>query len=568
MNKMITKRAFYLFSTLVIISMYLAMFIPRQLAMPTLYRAQVNIIIDRSRYKELYNSDGKLDADFNSIVYQAKRIMKVKYPSFGETELSQSVTQVDDGVLVQVDATSPTLSQRVIEEYADMLVLTIRAAGGREILRNLLGWELTLAVRGESVVEPASAHLREFLRQSIFTFNRPVEPVSEYVLFSRLNIDDQYDLIQAVEYRLLEIDRIEIPALIDVNEQTRMQLMRDTLQTFISEMKTTTLRQQFESSTAVLRKAPLLDAHPLPRYFYLTIGLSVLLGFLTSGLLYLLNKSVNLIERFEEIWQYRMLLFHLVRRSLVVRYKGTFLGFAWTQIVPIAQLGVYWFVFGYILKGNAIPWYTLFIICGLFPWIFTSESVAMSVRSVHDNANLVRQSYFPRELLPISSVLTGLVNFLFSLPVWFIFMLALRWGVTNSLSVPWTVVYFPIVVLVHVIFLIGLALVLTALALYSSDVIHIVGIFINIWFFLNPIVYSFTDVDQNFARWIRWFNPIASIIEFYREIVYGIPQVGVFPTPGIPATESMLRVLFSGLFLFAFGYFLFRRVNDSVSERL
>jgi lipopolysaccharide transport system permease protein len=234
----------------------------------------------------------------------------------------------------------------------------------------------------------------------------------------------------------------------------------------------------------------------------------------------------------------------------------------------MAQLLVYWVVFGYFLQGNALPLYPLFVVCGLLPWIFTSEAIAMAVRSVHDNANLVRQAYFPREVLPVSSVLTSMVNFLLSLPVLFVFMLGIRWVTYGTLSMPWTVIYLPVVLLVHLIFLIGLALLLTALAIYTIDTIHFVGIFLQIWFFLNPIVYSLVSVNPSFARLMRWVNPLASIIEYYREIVYGIPQIGVLPTPGIPAAESILRTLLTGLVVFAVGYWLFRRVHDSVSERL
>jgi lipopolysaccharide transport system permease protein len=569
-NPLNHKRNFFLMFSGAAILMLLAMFVPRQLALPILYRAQTTVTIDPQRYRELYDADGRLDADFDAVVFQAQRIMAARYPGFGEAELAYTITQQSTGLDVYVDATDPQVARRVASEFADMLVLTVRAAGGREILRNLLGWEITLAVRGQSAVDPATVMLREFLRQAIFAFNRPIEPVAEYVQFSALPSADQYDLVRAVEYRLHELIAIEIPQTPDADKQQRLALMRDTLRAFIATVTTTNPALSFDATQTVLvwRSTVVVASTPLPRYIDWAVGFSVLFGLLATAFLFLFDRSVGVVDRVREIWRFRVLLGYLVQRNLLIRYKGSFLGFAWTQIVPMAQLLVYWVVFGYFLQGNALPLYPLFVVCGLLPWIFTSEAIAMAVRSVHDNANLVRQAYFPREVLPVSSVLTSMVNFLLSLPVLFVFMLGIRWVTYGTLSMPWTVIYLPVVLLVHLIFLIGLALLLTALAIYTIDTIHFVGIFLQIWFFLNPIVYSLVSVNPSFARLMRWVNPLASIIEYYREIVYGIPQIGVLPTPGIPAAESILRTLLTGLVVFAVGYWLFRRVHDSVSERL
>jgi len=569
-NALNHKRTFFLIFSGAAILTLLAMFVPRQLALPVLYRAEATISIDQGRYRELYDAEGVLDTDFEAVLFQAQRIMAARYPGFGEAELAYAVTQTDRGVLLQIDATTPQIAEQVTQEFADMVVLTVRAAGGREILRNLLGWEITLAVRGQSATDPATVLLREFLRQDIFSFNRPIEPVAEYVQFSALPVADQYDLVRAVEYRLYELTAIEIPQTVDSDDRQRFALMRDTLRGFVATVTASAPVLSFDAMRpdVVWRGVATVATTPQPRHIEWAVGFSVLFGLIATVLLYLFDRSVDIIDRVREIWRFRVLLVYLVQRNLLIRYKGSFLGFAWTQIVPMAQLLVYWVVFGYFLKGNALPLYPLFVVCGLLPWIFTSEAIAMAVRSVHDNANLVRQAYFPREVLPVSSVFTSMVNFLLSLPVLFVFMLGIRWFTYGTLSMPWTVIYLPVVLLVHLIFLIGLALLLTALAIYSIDTIHFVGIFLQIWFFLNPIVYSLVSVNQGFARLMRWLNPLASIIEYYREIVYGIPQIGVLPTPGIPATESILRTLLTGLVIFAVGYWLFRRVHDSVSERL
>jgi lipopolysaccharide transport system permease protein len=281
------------------------------------------------------------------------------------------------------------------------------------------------------------------------------------------------------------------------------------------------------------------------------------------------DQSVGIVSRLQDIWRYRILIEHMVRRNLLLRYRGSLLGFAWTQIAPLMQLMVYWVVFGYFFPGNALPLYPLFIAVALIPWGYTSDAIATSVRSIVDNAPLVRHAYFPREILPIASVLTSMVNFLLSMPVLLLFQVCVRYYAYENVQIPATILYFPIILLVHTIFVMGCALLLAAIAVYSLDIIHVVGIFLQIWFFLTPIVYSLNGISTTLARIIRWTNPMASIIEYYREILYGQPiPLGMLPTPGIPASESMVRTLLTALCVLGVGYWLFRRTHDYISEKL
>jgi lipopolysaccharide transport system permease protein len=565
------KQTYFVLFACCAIVVLLGIILPRQYAQPVLYRATVTVDIDRERYAELYDANGVLDGDFEAVRYQANRIMAARYAGFGESELATTITQTAAGIVVTVDATSAAFSQQIANEYADMLVLTIRAAGGREILRNLLGWEITLAVQGESAADEPTRLLREFLRRDVFVFNRPVEPVSLYTPLQLLPVSDQYDLLRAVEYRDAELTFIEIPGNDDAEVVQRLRAKIAAIDDFESAMLVAYPSLVFvptQPDVVWRSQSATLPTTSLPRNIGWAIMGAIGAGIALAVLLYLFDRSVDVVNRINEIWRYRVLLVYLVQRNLLIRYKNSVLGFAWTQIVPIAQLLVYWVVFGYFLKGNAYPMFPLFVVAGLLPWLFTSEAVALAVRSVHDNATLVRQAYFPREVLPISSVFTSMVNFVFSLPVLFIFMVLIRYLTYGTWSVPWTIVYLPVILLVHLIFLVGLALLLAALAIYFIDTIHFVGIFLQIWFFLNPIVYSLTIVNQSFARVVRWVNPMASIVEYYREVIYGLPQIGVLPTPGIPAAESILRTLLTGLVILACGYWLFRRVHDSISERL
>ncbi len=564
------NRTYSLIALLVVV-VALAMVLPRQLAQPTLYQAHATVALDTQRYHELFDANGQLDQDFRDVLYQARAVMLVRHPGFGEPQMADQVVWQANKLDVAITTNTPAMAVTLSNEYADVLIMTIQAAGGREILRNMLGWEMTLALRGNPAIDNETRILRDFVRLAVFTFNRPIEPIAKYTRVTELAFADQADLLRAVEWHRMQIEQAQRAP---QNAET-LQQQRDMLQSmreFEAVMRAANPKLTFDpTQVGVLYRveSASLPQQALPRYLWLIIGATVLGGLLFAVIVIWFDLSVGIVARGVEIWSYRVLIEHLVRRNLLLRYRGSFLGFAWTQIAPLMQLLVYWVVFGYFFPGNTLALYPLFIAVALLPWAYTSDAIAMAVRSINDNAPLVRQTYFPREVLPIASVLTSLVNFLLSLPMLIIFQCIIRYVAQGTFSLPWTIVYLPIILLVHTIFVLGLALFLTALAVYSLDVIHFVGIFLQIWFFLTPIVYSLNGISSSLARVLRWCNPMASFVEYYREILYGQPVMnGLFPTPGIPASESMVRSLFISVCFLGLGYWLFRRVHDYISEKL
>jgi len=495
------------------------MVMPRQLAQPILYHTEVAVYIDTQRYHEFFTAQGQLDTEFDSVRYQARALMTHRYPSFGQVQMADEVVFAQDHLVVSITTNTPIEAVTLANEYADVLILTIQAAGGREILRNLLGWETSLALQGRVANDNEAKLLRDFVRLSAFTFNRPIEPVAEFSSVRNLSFADRSDLLRAVELQRLQLEQLIIPT---ANAEKRAQL-----------------------------------------------ALTLFGALMLTVIIVRFDQSVGIVSRLQDIWRYRILIEHMVRRNLLLRYRGSLLGFAWTQIAPLMQLMVYWVVFGYFFPGNALPLYPLLIAVALIPWGYTSDAIATSVRSIVDNAPLVRHAYFPREILPIASVLTSMVNFLLSMPVLLLFQVCVRYYAYENVQIPATILYFPIILLVHTIFVMGCALLLAAIAVYSLDIIHVVGIFLQIWFFLTPIVYSLNGISTTLARIIRWTNPMASIIEYYREILYGQPiPLGMLPTPGIPASESMVRTLLTALCVLGVGYWLFRRTHDYISEKL
>ena len=547
------------------------MVMPRQLAQPILYHTEVAVYIDTQRYHEFFTAQGQLDTEFDSVRYQARALMTHRYPSFGQVQMADEVVFAQDHLVVSITTNTPIEAVTLANEYADVLILTIQAAGGREILRNLLGWETSLALQGRVANDNEAKLLRDFVRLSAFTFNRPIEPVAEFSSVRNLSFADRSDLLRAVELQRLQLEQLIIPT---ANAEKRaqyfemVQSMRLFADVIIQQDADLVFDSRRMGQIYRLADAP-MPVQPLSRNIGLSMALTLFGALMLTVIIVRFDQSVGIVSRLQDIWRYRILIEHMVRRNLLLRYRGSLLGFAWTQIAPLMQLMVYWVVFGYFFPGNALPLYPLFIAVALIPWGYTSDTIATSVRSIVDNAPLVRHAYFPREILPIASVLTSMVNFLLSMPVLLLFQVCVRYYAYENVQIPATILYFPIILLVHTIFVMGCALLLAAIAVYSLDIIHVVGIFLQIWFFLTPIVYSLNGISTTLARIIRWTNPMASIIEYYREILYGQPiPLGMLPTPGIPASESMVRTLLTALCVLGVGYWLFRRTHDYISEKL
>jgi ABC-2 type transport system permease protein len=184
-----------------------------------------------------------------------------------------------------------------------------------------------------------------------------------------------------------------------------------------------------------------------------------------------------------ELWRFREVLLNLVRRNLKVRYKNSFLGFFWSLLNPLLQIGVWWFVFG-IIMGRTEENYMAFLITGFLPWLFFSQTILDATSCVTQEMALVKKAYFPRIILPLSALLSNLVHLLFA----FVVLLGLFaiWRVDVNINY-WLVI--PSTLLV-VVFAYGLSAMLAAWSVYYSDVKFIVGNFIGLWFFLTPVLYS------------------------------------------------------------------------------
>lgn len=216
---------------------------------------------------------------------------------------------------------------------------------------------------------------------------------------------------------------------------------------------------------------------------------------------------------FKEIYNYREMLFSLVKRDLKGKYKASLLGFLWSFISPLLQLVVYTIVFSVILRSG-IDKYYLFLFVALVPWLFFSTSISGGSGCIISQSSMVGKIYFPREILPISFVTSAFVNMLLSFIV-VIAVLLLSEIKLNLIAF----LYLPLIMLIEYVLAMGLTLIISATTVYFRDLEYIMGILIMAWQFMTPIMYSIDQVPQALQN-IFMLNPMTPVIMAYRDILY------------------------------------------------
>ncbi len=256
--------------------------------------------------------------------------------------------------------------------------------------------------------------------------------------------------------------------------------------------------------------------------------------------------------RLVEILRYRELLYNLVVRDLKVRYKNSVLGVAWSLLNPLFMMLVFTVVFT-VMQPSNIERFPLFVLCALLPWDFFRSSVTVATGSIVNNAHLVKKVYFPRELLPLSVVLSSLVNFLLALIVLF--------GMMAVVGAPFTLrlFYLPLLILTQVIFSAGMALLLSAVNVFYRDTQYIMEVLMLGWFFVTPIFWDhnilpeasqFLGIIWPVRRLTFILNPMASLISAYRDILYFGRRIDIY---------FLSRTVVTAVVFLVIGYWFFVR---------
>jgi lipopolysaccharide transport system permease protein len=277
-----------------------------------------------------------------------------------------------------------------------------------------------------------------------------------------------------------------------------------------------------------------------------------------------------LLARAKQSVGYRDLLYNLVVRDLKVRYKHSVLGFFWSLLNPLLLMVVFTFVFEKLLPTkNQRPMFEVFFLVALLPWNWCSTAVMGTLGSIVGNGHLIKKVYFPREMLPVSVVLSNMINFLLALPALFLIMLVLRPESAGSIfaaDCPYScinghLVWLPLLILTQALFLTGLGFFLSALNVFFRDTSVLVEVGLSAWFFLTPIIYDAKDVAGDYLKFMYYFNPMASIVANFREIFY-------YNVTDSPDVGFMLRNLIECGIIFVLGYLFFMRLSRSFGEEV
>lgn len=269
-----------------------------------------------------------------------------------------------------------------------------------------------------------------------------------------------------------------------------------------------------------------------------------------------------------QLIRYRFLLYNLVVRDLKVRYKNSVLGVLWSILNPLLMMLVFTLVFTVLIPNNNIRNYAVFILVGLLPWTFFRGALTGSTLSIVGSSTIIKKVYFPRELLPASSVLSNLVNFLIACIVLLAFLYISGLGLTIH------ALWVPAILVTQVIFILGLGLFLGTINVFYRDTMMILDVLLLAWFFLTPVFYPFDllgnsaellGIQFNPAQVMRWLNPMASIIDGYRTVLWGSMN-----SEGAVAMEPifLLRTFLTAVVVFVFGYLVFARYQYLFGEKL
>jgi len=251
-------------------------------------------------------------------------------------------------------------------------------------------------------------------------------------------------------------------------------------------------------------------------------------------------RALNL----RDLWVYRELVYFMIWRDVRVRYKQTLLGAAWAVIQPVLTMLVFTFIFGRVAKlptDSNVP-YPIFSYVALLPWGLFVTALNQASRSLTSNTHMVTKIYFPRLVLPLASVLGGLVDFAIAFVI--LIGMMIYYGVAPSIHAIWAL---PLFLLLAIITALGVALWLSAINVQYRDVNYALPFLTQFWLFLTPVAYSAKLISEQWQL-VYSLNPMAGVVNGFRWALLGT-DTGPGPEMAISVVISLL-VLISGLFYF------------------
>ena len=254
----------------------------------------------------------------------------------------------------------------------------------------------------------------------------------------------------------------------------------------------------------------------------------------------------SIAKEISSVFRYRELLWQMVGREVKARYKQSILGYFWVILNPLAQMLVMSFAFSIILRiptnsSSNIP-YSIFLFVALLPWTLFSNSLSSASNSLVGSASLITKVYFPRTILVISTIIAKIIDFLFSISILIIYMIA--YHIPININILWVIPIF----FIQQIFTFGLALFFAASNLLYRDIQYLLGLILTLWMYLTPVIYPADIVPDRFKIFFQ-LNPMAVIINAYRQTILG---------GGVPNYTSIFIALMVSILTLYLGLLYFK----------
>lgn len=255
------------------------------------------------------------------------------------------------------------------------------------------------------------------------------------------------------------------------------------------------------------------------------------------------------------LWRNRSLIRTMVVREIQARYRGSLGDMLWTVLHPLLLMGVYFFVFGIVLRARfeADPspaGFVLYFFAGMLPWLAFSEAVGRAPFVLLEGRTLIKKIRFPMEILPANPVFAGLLTQAIATTIYLIGLAIIRGGL------PITALYLPLILIPQILFTLGLSWLLAALGLFLRDLGQIIGFLLTLWFFLTPICYPEASLPHWALRPLS-FSPIYQLVHSYRAILLESRLPDPTQTAALWATAILTAL---------FGYFIFQRLRPSFAD--
>ena len=253
-----------------------------------------------------------------------------------------------------------------------------------------------------------------------------------------------------------------------------------------------------------------------------------------------------------ELYQYRELLKTSIKKEIRGKYKASFLGVLWSFINPLLQVLVYAIVFPYMMRDTGDD-YIIYLVTGILPWTFFQTVINECVISVKKNSGIIKKVYFPREILPLSSAISGLINFFISCLIILFFCLIFKVGFS------WHFLYAIPLAIIECVLALGIGLALGAVDAYVQDLEYIVNFILMMAFYGSPIVYQMSLFESNtlFLKIIQ-LNPMTKIIMGYRDaFLYHVT----------PPLTDFIYVSVIACIVLVLGYMIFKKLEKGFAEQ-